>query len=72
LGVLLMSGGAGHVIDAGTELLVPGVPPIRQVTFAVAILAAIGELLFALWLLIKGVNAARWQEVTLHAHHGAA
>jgi hypothetical protein len=72
LGVLLMIGGAGHVIDAGTELLVPGVPTIRQFTFAVAILAAIGELLFALWLLIKGVNVARWQEVTLQAHHGAA
>jgi hypothetical protein len=69
LGVLLMIGGAAHVIDAGTELLFPGVPTIRQFTFAVAILAAIGELLFALWLLIKGVNVARWQEVTLHAPH---
>jgi hypothetical protein len=72
LGVLLMIGGACHVIDAGTQLLVPGVPALSQVTFAFAILAAIGELLFALWLLIKGVNVGRWREVTLHAHHGAA
>lgn len=72
LGVLLIIGGAAHVIDAGTQLLFPGVPTIIQFTFAFAILAAVGELLFALWLVIKGVNVARWQEVTLHAHHGAA
>ncbi len=71
LGVLLMVGGVCYVIEAGTQLLFPGVPTISQVTFAFAILAAVGELLFALWLLIKGVNVARWQEVTLHAHHGA-
>jgi hypothetical protein len=67
-----MIGGAGYVIDAGTQLLFPGVPTISQVTFAFAMLAAIGELVFALWLLIKGVDVARWQEVTLLARHGAA
>jgi hypothetical protein len=72
LGVLLMFGGACHVIDAGTQLLFPGVPTLSRFTFAFAMLAAIGELLFALWLLIKGVNVARWEEVALHAHHGAA
>ncbi len=72
LGVLLMVGGACYVIDAGTQLLFPGVPKITQVTFAFAILAAIGELLFALWLLIKGVNVARWQEVSLQSHGGTA
>jgi hypothetical protein len=65
LGVLLMIGGAAHVIDAGTQLLFPGVPTLSQFAFAFAILAAIGELLFALWLLIKGVNVKRWQQVTL-------
>jgi hypothetical protein len=72
LGVVLMVGGACHVIDAGTQLLVPGVPTIAQITFAFAMLAALGELLFALWLLIRGVNVARWQEVALSASHGAA
>jgi hypothetical protein len=43
-----MIGGAGHVIDAGTQLLFPGVPSITRVTYAFALLAAIGELLFAL------------------------
>ena len=65
LGVLLMIGGAGHVIDAGTQLLFPGVPAISQFTFAFAMLAGLGELLFALWLLIKGVNVEQWQQVTL-------
>lgn len=65
LGILLMIGGAAHVIDAGTQLLFPGVPTVSQATFAFAILAAIGELLFALWLLIKGVNVKRWQQITL-------
>ncbi len=65
LGVLLTIGGACHAIDAGTQLLLPGVPTIGQVTFVLAMLAAIAELLFALWLLIKGVDVARWQEATL-------
>jgi hypothetical protein len=65
LGALLMLGGAAHVIDAGRQLLFPGVPTLSQLTFASAILAAIGELLFALWLLIRGVNVTRWQQVTL-------
>ena len=72
LGALLMIGGAGYVIDAGMQLLFPGVPTISQVTIAFAMLAAIGELVFALWLLIKGVDVARWQEVALLAKHGAA
>jgi hypothetical protein len=65
LGVLLMIGGVAHLMDAGTQLLFPGVPTLTRFSFAFAILAAIGELLFALWLLIKGVNVKRWQQVTL-------
>jgi hypothetical protein len=58
LGVLLVVAGAGYVIDSGTQLLFPGLATIGQFTF-------IGELLFPLWLLIKGVNVERWQQVTL-------
>lgn len=65
LGILLVIGGVGYVIDSATQLLFPGLPTISQFTF-------IGELLFPLWLLIKGVNVARWREVALHAHHSAA
>jgi hypothetical protein len=58
LGVLLVIGGAGYLIDSGTQLLRPGLATISQFTF-------IGELLLPLWLLIKGVNVERWQQVPL-------
>jgi hypothetical protein len=58
LGTLLVIAGAGYLIDSGRQLLFPGVATIGQFTF-------IGELLFPLWLLIKGVNVERWQQVTL-------
>ena len=49
LGILLVVSGAGYVIDAGMQLLLPGVAALSQFTF-------VGELLFLLWLLVKGVN----------------
>jgi len=59
LGILLVVGCAGYVIDSGTQLLFPGFDAtISQFTF-------IGELLLPLWLLSKGVNVERWQQVTL-------
>lgn len=59
LGILLVIGCAGYVIDSGTHLLFPDfAATISQFTF-------IGELLLPLWLLIKGVNVERWQQVTL-------
>lgn len=56
LGILLIMAGAGYVFDSGTQLLFPGFAEISRFTF-------VGELLFALWLLIKGVNVERWQQV---------
>jgi len=57
-GILLVIGGAGYLVDSGTQLLFPGLATISQFTF-------IGELLLPLWLLIKGVNVERWRQVTL-------
>ncbi len=57
LGILLVIGGAGYMIDSGTRMLDPGLATISQFTF-------IGELLFPVWLLIKGVNVERWEQVT--------
>ena len=64
LGVLLVIAGAGYVIDSGLQLLSPSLATISQFTF-------VGEILFTLWLLIRGVNVERWQEVARHAHDGA-
>jgi hypothetical protein len=49
LGILLIIAGGGYVVDCVTQLLFPGLATISQFTF-------VGELLFPLWLLIKGVN----------------
>jgi hypothetical protein len=64
LGVLLIIAGIGYIVDTVTQLLSPGLATIGQFT-------VVGEILFTLWLLIRGVNAERWQEVALQAHKGA-
>lgn len=56
LGVLLMIAAAGYLIDSGTQILFPGVATISLFTF-------VGELVFPLWLVIKGVNVARWRQL---------
>jgi hypothetical protein len=55
LGVSVLIGAAGYLIDSGAHLLAPGVPTISQLTF-------LGELLLPLWLLIRGVNVEAWQQ----------
>ena len=53
LGILLVVAGAGYVIDSGTSLLFPGFgATFSHFTF-------IGEVVFPLWLLIKGVSGRR-------------
>jgi len=56
IGVLLMIGCFGYLIDSFLFLLVPDVGvAVSQFTF-------IGELLLPLWLVIKGVNVEQWQK----------
>jgi len=56
LGILVIIAGAGYLIDSFGGLLLPDFGlAIGQFTF-------IGELLLALWLLIKGLNAKAWAE----------
>ncbi len=61
LGVLLIIGGLGYLIDVSTLVLFPdtGVT-ISQFTF-------VGELLLLLWLLFRGVNVEQWNLVA-HDH----
>jgi hypothetical protein len=58
LGILVLIGAAGYLVDSGMHLLFPGRPTISQFT-------ALGELLLPLWLLGKGVTVERWQQVTV-------
>jgi hypothetical protein len=56
LGALLILAGAGYLVDCLRYVLVPHVTaPVTQFTF-------IGELLFPLWLLVRGVDTARWEQ----------
>lgn len=59
IGILLIIGCFGYLIDSFTFLLFPtwGMT-ISQFTF-------VGELLLPLWLLVKGVNVKQWEKRTL-------
>jgi len=62
LGVFLMIGCFGYLIDFSTFFLFPNFEAtISQFT-------GIGELFFPLWLLIKGVNVEQWEK---HSHESA-
>jgi len=61
LGVLLIIGGFGYLIDFVTFLLFPDFDvTIAEFTF-------IGELLLPLWLLIKGVDVEQWEKRALES-----
>ena len=59
LGALLIMSGFGYVIDSFATVLGYGMN--------IGLLTAWGEILFILWLLIKGVNAEEWQRRALEA-----
>jgi hypothetical protein len=60
LGVLLVVSALGYVGNSFSVFLAPGLAEMMAVVVIVA--ALIGELPLTLWLLIKGVNTARWRE----------
>ena len=60
LGILLIIGCFGYVIDSFALILFPSFKPIAQFTF-------IGELLLPLWLLIKGIKVEEWEKLTLES-----
>lgn len=59
IGVLLMIGCFGYLLDSVLFILAPGLGvTVSQFTF-------IGEIALPLWLIIKGVNVAQWEKQTL-------
>jgi len=61
LGILLIIGGLGYLIDCLTIFLFPNLDlTISPFTFW-------GEVLLPLWLLIKGVNVEQWEERALES-----
>ncbi len=60
LGVLLVLGALGYLIDSFGNILFPNYEGIFGLV--VAVTSIIGELPFFLWLLIKGVNVQKWHD----------
>lgn len=58
LGLPLLLAGVGWLVGVITSLLVPAMPLVSTLIPV----SGLGEALFTLWLLIMGVNAAKWRE----------
>lgn len=59
-GVLLVLAGVGYFAQSYGTIVAPGAADL--LTNVVVVLAIPGELVFALWLLIKGVDEDKWHE----------
>lgn len=64
-GVLLMLAGIGYFAQSYGTFVAPGLTDVLETV--VLVLAIPGELVFALWLLIKGVDEEKWQARALEA-----
>ena len=61
LGVLFIAAGFGYLIDSFALLFLPS---YTTTPGFIALLIAVPEIAFPLWLLVKGVNMDRWQSRT--------
>lgn len=59
LGLLLLLAGCCYLLDSVALLVMPG---YAETPAVVALLIAVAEIAFPLWLLIKGVDVERWQQ----------
>jgi hypothetical protein len=64
LGILFLIAAVGYTVDSFALLLSTG---YEATPAFVALPIALAEIVFPLWLLIKGVNLEQWQKRTLHA-----
>ncbi|MFC2055097.1 DUF4386 domain-containing protein [Chloroflexota bacterium] len=67
LGVLLIIGGFGYLIDTFALLLLPNDEAYEAISTLLILPTAIGELLLALWLLIKGVKVEPSDKIALES-----
>ena len=61
LGVLLMIGGFGYLIDSFGSFL------FSDYNLNIALITGWSEIIFPLWLVIKGINAEQWQKRALES-----
>lgn len=62
LGILFLVAGVGYLIDTAALLLSTG---YETTPAPIALVIAVAEIAFPLWLLVKGVNMTQWQSRTL-------
>jgi len=62
LGFLFIAAGIGYLVDTTGLLLVPGYTTTPGL---IAMVIAVAEIAFPIWLLVKGVNMDRWQNHAL-------
>jgi hypothetical protein len=65
LGVLMVLASFGYLLDSFGNFLFPQYDELYALL--VVVLAILGELPFALWLLIKGVNSEQWEKRALES-----
>jgi hypothetical protein len=70
LGILLALASVGYFAESYGTILSPGASGTLELV--VLVLAVPGELAFALWLLVKGVDEAKWSERALEAERPPA
>jgi hypothetical protein len=63
---LLALAGIGYFAQSYGTIVAPGLTDVLSTV--VLVLAVPGELVFALWLLIKGVDEDKWRAAALQAH----
>ena len=61
LGYLFIAAGIGYLVDTIGLLLAPGYTTTPAL---IAIIIAVAEIAFPIWLLVKGVDMEGWQERT--------
>ncbi len=64
LGILFIAAGVGYLLDTIGLLLVPSYTTTPGLN---AVVIAIAEIAFPIWLLVKGVNMDGWQQKTPEA-----
>jgi hypothetical protein len=70
IGILYQIGGVAYMVNGFVSILAPH---FASQIFAIVVLPCfVGETSFCLWLLIKGVNASKWQAVVGRTRSAAA
>ena len=64
-GVLLIIAGSGYLVDTFARILSPNY--VTTVIATVIMVTLFGEVVFPIWLLIKGVNVEKWQKHALES-----